>query len=202
MLQYILIIIFTIIWLYLLRVFKRGKMRAWHFIVGALGLFLILLVVVVPYLTDPFAKIVASLAGIFGNMTGWFDEYFRYSMIFIKTQHSSITMMIDFECSGIIEIFAFECLLIFFDVYSREEKIIVGILGFCAIMLLNALRIILICSIVHFLGAPAFGIAHTFVGRIFFYIFTIILYFYVFTKPQIVRMKVGKMTYGKFKKDS
>ena len=44
-------------------------------------------------------------------------------------------------------------------------------------------------------------IAHTYVGRIFFYAATIVLYFYVFTKSQVVRMKVGSFSYDKEKTD-
>lgn len=201
MFKHILLIIFLVIWLYIMHVLKKSRLASWHFIIGAVGLFALLVIGVVPYLTDPLAKIVASLAGIFGTLTHWFTPYFKYSMIFITSGKSSISMMIDLECSGIIEILAFECILAFFDVYTREEKVIVGIIGLTFITVFNALRIILICTIVHFLGIGSFGIAHTFIGRIFFYIFTVLLYFYVFTKPQVVRTKVGRLTYGKFKKD-
>ena len=100
------------------------------------------------------------------------------------------------ECSGIIEIMAFISLLAFFDVYKRPEKIAVGIAGVAGIMLANALRIVLICEIVHFCGVDAYSVAHTFIGRLFFYALTVLLYFYVFTKPHIVSMKVGGFLYG------
>ena len=72
----------------------------------------------------------------------------------------------------------------------------VGIAGVAAIMLANVLRIVLICEIVHFLGTDAFSVAHTYVGRLFFYAVTVLLYFYVFTKSQVVSMKVGGFLYG------
>lgn len=190
------------IWVYLLHVLKKADLKSWHFIVGSLGLFALLMTGTVDYISQPLASAVAAMAGLFGRATGWFEPYFRYSMIFIHAADYSLSMRIDFECSGMIEILAFECLLAFFDVYTREEKIVTGILGFCAIMVLNALRVILICTIVHFFGVNSFGVAHTFIGRIFFYIFTVILYFQVFTKPQVIRMKVGSFTYGRFKRNS
>lgn len=198
----IIAIIAVCLWLYLLRVFRRAEMKAWHFGAGALGLFAILMVAAVPYLTQPLARSVAAIAGLFGNLTGWFAPYFRYGIIFIRSGSESVSMLIDFECSGIIEILAFECLLVFFDVYSRYEKVIVGLGGFLAITLLNAARIVLIAAIVHFAGTGAFYVAHTFIGRIFFYVFTVILYFFVFTRPQVIRMKVGHIRYGRFKRDA
>ena len=108
-----------------------------------------------------------------------------------------MTLLIDFECSGIIEIMAFLSLLIFFNVYNWSEKLMIGIGGFCYIMLCNVLRIVMICLAVHFLGMSAYYVFHTFIGRIFFYVLSVYLYFYVFTKPQIVKMKVGNFSYGK-----
>lgn len=202
MAKIILWIIGAFLWLFFLHVFRKADLKSWHFIIGSLGLFALLMTGVVRYLSDPLAKTVAAMAGLFGRATGWYEPYFRYSMIFIKSGASSLSMRIDFECSGVVEILAFECLLIFFDIYNREEKIITGILGFCAIMVLNALRIVLICTIVHFWGIDAFGVAHTFIGRIFFYVFTVVLYFYVFTRSQVSRMKVDNLTYGRFKRNA
>lgn len=199
---YVLTAIVGVIWLYLLHIFRKADLRAWHFIIGALGAFALLMVLAVPYATMPMARGVAAVSGIFGSLTGWFQALFRYGIIFVQSGQESVSMLIDFECSGIIEILAFECLLAFFDVYTKMEKIIVGLFGFCVIVLLNAARIILICSLIHFFGTGIFGIAHTFIGRIFFYAFTVILYFYVFTKPQVVRMRVGNFTYGKYREDS
>lgn len=64
-----------------------------------------------------------------------------------------------------------------------------------AIVLANVVRIILIAEIIHIGGTQWYYIAHSLVGRIVFYAFTVVLYFYVFTKPQIVRMKVGRFAY-------
>ena len=104
----------------------------------------------------------------------------------MESAKDSITLKIDFECSGIIEITAFLSLLIFFNVYSRYEKVIIGCIGTVYIIVANALRIILICLIIHFKGVDYYYISHALIGRIFFYILSIILYFYVFTKAQIV----------------
>lgn len=106
-----------------------------------------------------------------------------------------MTLKIDFECSGIVEIMAFVSLLAFFDVYRRSERLIVGAIGVLAIVFANVVRIILIAEIIHIGGTQWYYIAHSLVGRIVFYAFTVVLYFYVFTKPQIVRMKVGRFAY-------
>ena len=82
-------------------------------------MFVIIFVGFKDVLTQPMANIVAAVAGIVGKMTGVFEPYYKYGIIFVESAKDSITLKIDFECSGIIEITAFLSLLIFFNVYSR-----------------------------------------------------------------------------------
>ena len=90
-------------------------------------------------------------------------------------------------------------ILTFYRVYSVSERAILSAVGFIYIIVANALRIIIIATMIHFGGEDMYYIAHTYVGRIFFYAATIVLYFYVFTKSQVVRMKVGSFSYDKEK---
>lgn len=195
MIRYIILLIFLVVWLYILHVTKKAKLSFWHFLWGSAGLFVIIFVGFKDVLTQPMANIVAAVAGIVGKMTGVFEPYYKYGIIFVESAKDSITLKIDFECSGIIEITAFLSLLIFFNVYSRYEKVIIGCIGTVYIIVANALRIILICLIIHFKGVDYYYISHALIGRIFFYILSIILYFYVFTKAQIISQKVGGFGY-------
>ncbi|MBE5965145.1 MAG: exosortase family protein XrtG [Lachnospira sp.] len=191
----IFVIVVVALWLYILSVLNRAKLEFWRYICGAMGMFVIMLVTLDDILTKPLAQCVAAMAGIVGNITDTFVAYLKYGIIFINTQTGSMSLQIDMECSGIIEILAFVSLLVFFRVYSVHERIVVGVIGVSYILVCNALRIILICETIHFCGTDAYFIAHTFVGRIFFYVLTVVLYFYVFTKSHIIRMKVGKFSY-------
>ncbi len=187
------------LWLYALRVLSKAKLEFWRYLCGSVGLFIIMLVSLRNFLTVPLARCIAAMAGLIGNVTNTFVAYLKYGIIYIYTAAGSMTLQIDFECSGIIEIMAFISLLVFFKVYTVYERIIVGVLGTAYIMVCNALRVTLICEAVHFFGTDAYFVAHTFIGRIFFYALTVVLYFYVFTKPHIIRMKVGNFTYGNHK---
>lgn len=191
----IFIVIVIALWLYCLKALSRAKLEFWRYLCGAMGSFVIMMITLQEVLTMPLARCVAAMAGLVGNVTDTFAAYLKYGIIFITTATGSMTLQIDLECSGIIEIMAFISLLAFFRVYSVSERIIVGVLGTAYIMICNALRITLICEAVHFMGTDAYFISHTFIGRIFFYALTVILYFYVFTKPHIVRMKVGNFSY-------
>ena len=122
-------------------------------------------------------------------------ERAEYGIIYVASETSSITLQIDMECSGVIEIMAFLSLLLFYDVYDRYEKAVVGVAATLLIIVFNAIRIVIICEIVHFCGVDAYSIAHTYIGRIFFYVLTVLMYFYVFTRAQVIRMKVGEFRY-------
>ena len=194
--KYILAVFLLCLWVYLLYVTNKVKLNFWHFIVGAAGLFIIMMLTVRPLLTEPLARGVAAIAGLFGSLTDTFSPFFKYGILFVDSAAGAITLQIDFECSGIVEIMAFLSLLVFFRVYSKAERIIVGIVGVVYIMLANALRLIIICEMIHFMGTEVYYVAHTIVGRLVFYALSVMMYFYVFTKPQIVRMKIGKFKYG------
>ncbi len=195
-------LLLLILWIYLLTVLHRSKLYFWQFLVGSLGMFAFLMVLVEPIITQPLARGVSALAGVVGSLTGTFTTYFKYGILFVNSPVGPITLQIDFECAGVIEIMAFLSLLAFFRVYSTREKILVGVVGTAYIMLCNALRIILICVATYYFGMPAYYVAHTILGRLLFYGLSILLYFYVFTKPQVVQMKVGSFSYGDHQKDS
>ncbi len=189
-------VVILLVWLYVLRVTRRSELPAWRFIWGSCGLFVLMMIFIRPYCTEPLAQVVAAVAGGFGKLTGMFQSYFKYGVIFVNSKAGAISLLIDFECSGILEIMAFLSLLAFFRAYTVYERVVVGILGTFYIILANALRIISIAVIIYFCGMPSYYVAHTFVGRIIFYGLSVLLYFFVFTRTQIIRQKVGGFTYG------
>ena len=197
----VLIVIGTAVWLYLLRLLRLAELRAWRMALGSAGMFVLLMLGLQPVLTQPLIRAVSALAGVVGTLTNTFATYFKFGIIYVPIPLGSITLQVDLECCGIIELSAFLSLLTFFDVYSRVEKVMVGIIGSALLVLFNAIRIVIICLSVHFLGLNAYYVTHMFVGRIFFYVCSVLLYFYVFTKPHVIQMKIGKFSYGTDKTD-
>ncbi len=184
------------VWVYTFYLMHKAQLKAWKYFWGSCGIFIIMMVWLRPLLTQPLAEVVAAVAGIFGDATGMYTALFKYGVLFVNASDGSITLQIDFECSGILEIMAFLSLLIFFEAYNIFERIIVGIFGLLYIIFANAIRISAICTIIYFKGVGAYHVAHTIVGRLIFYVLTVILYFFVFTKAQIIRQKVGGFAYG------
>ena len=194
--------VLLVIWLLNLRIFYKVKNQAAFITIGMGGLFILMMIFLRPVATMPLARIVAALAGLFGRVTGLFSAFFKSGIIFVETAGGSMTLQIDFECSGIIEIMVYIAILAFFKVYTVSERAILSAVGVIYIIVANALRIIIIATTIHFGGEQMYYIAHTYIGRIFFYAATVVLYFYVFTKSQVVRMKVGSFSYDKEKNDA
>ena len=185
------------LWVWLLRVLRKAGLKFWRYLLGSCGIFLILLILVRPWLVLPLARLIAAIAGIFGKVTGFYQAYYRYGVIFIESLNGAITVNIDLECSGFIEISAFISLLSFYGIYNIPERIYIGVVGTLYTMLTNALRIAVICTMIHFLGTDYYYVAHTIVGRIVFYVLQVILYFFIFTKPHVLKMKTGDFGYNK-----
>lgn len=192
--KYILVVCF-IVWIYILSVLKRGKLTFWYFLFGSVGFFLFMMLWLQPVLTAPLTNGVAVVAGFLGDLTHFYKAYFQYGVLFINSKNYSISLYIDYECSGIIEIMAFSSMLWFFSVYQVYEKIIINILGVFWIFGANVIRIFVICTLIYFYGNDIFYFAHTIFGRIVFYGLSIALYFHVFTRPQILRQKIGSFQY-------
>ena len=191
-------VICVFIWLYALSVFRRGKLDFFRFITGSVGLFVFMMIFLEPLLVSPLVSLVTSATGIVGDVTGWFESYHDYSILFVTCEsiRESLSLYIDYECSGVIEMMAFVSLLAFFQVYDIWQRFVVGILGCIAIFFSNVIRITTICVIIMIWGNDAYYIAHTIVGRIVFYILAVLLYYYVFTHAQIIHQKVGGFSYA------
>ena len=187
-----------VVWIYLLSVFYRGKMGFFYFIFGSIGSFFFLMLYLKPILMPVLVQLVTSVTGILGRGTGLFEAYRDYSILFIESPKDggALSLYIDFECSGIIEILVFISLLAFFQVYGIWQRIVIGAIGCVVIFFSNVTRIFIICVMIRLWGNEVYFLAHTLIGRIVFYIFAVLLYYFVFTKAQIVRQKVGGFSYA------
>jgi exosortase family protein XrtG len=193
--------IFTVVcflvWIYLLSVFTRGKLYFYQFIWGSVGLFVFMMMWIQPVAIRPLTNLVCSAAGVAGRMTGFYESYSEYSMLFVQHGSEAISLCIDYECSGIIEMMAYVSMLAFFRVYDWMQCIILSVLGCMMIFFANIIRLFVIGTTIYYFGNDAYYIAHTIVGRIIFYALSVILYYYIFTKSQIVKQKIGGFHYAK-----
>lgn len=191
----ILYIVLFIIWIYVLTIFKRKKLEFFYFLVGSIGTFLFAFTLLRNVLTGFMTTMTCFLTGLLGNALGIFKAYTAHSILFIENADGPISLYVDFECGGVIEILVFFSLVWFFAVYSVKEKFVISLLGALWIIAANIIRLFSICLIINHFGNESYYVAHTIVGRLIFYALSIILYFYVFTRAQIRKQRVGEFGY-------
>lgn len=158
-------------------------------------MFLTLMVYVQPLILRGMTQSITMVAGAIGYMTNRFSGYYENSMLFIPHKEGAISLLVDFECAGVIELFIFIALLFFYPVYSKVEKVSVGMFGFAYLFAANVLRIVSICAVISIYGKDSYFVAHSIVGRILYYAMTMVLYWFLFTKPQIARQRIGEVKY-------
>jgi len=190
----IIYIILIIVWLYLLSVLKRGKLGFFYFIFGAVGLFL-LIITNVELIMQPYIQGTTYVIGTIGKLLNIFDAFPSSGIFFVTHPRGSMSLYLDLECSGIIELSVFTSLILFFPLFSKTGRFLNALKGCLFIYLFNVARILLILVTLKYCGMNLYPLAHSFVGRIVFYVLTIILYFNIFTRSQIKKQKVGKFNY-------
>lgn len=185
-----------VVWIYILAALYRSRLNFFQFLWGSVGTFIFLMMWVQPVVIMPLSRLVTSVTGLVGSWTGMFEVNYAYSFIFINYSGESISLYIDYECSGIVEMMAFVSMLLFYQVYNVGQRIAISGAGCVFILFANVVRLLVICTMTYFGGSDIYYIAHTIVGRIVFYVLSIGLYYYVFTHSQIIRQKIGGVRYA------
>lgn len=189
----LLFIIFCVIWLNLIWMLKALKMYFFHFITASLGLFTIIMIFYLNPLEMLLTKGVAYLLMNLGKLTGLYTVFFKELTLMINTKNGVIAMILNYECSGIIEILVYTCLIIFFpfaSMWNRMKSVVLGNLYIC---FCNVIRILFIVVMVKWLGVQYYHMLHTIFARILFFVLMLVLYFEVFTKEQLEQQKVGDL---------
>lgn len=183
-------------WLYVLSVLKRIGWSAAYVVLGVVGTFFIIISLVNNNVISFLMRLNTSGAGVVGMLTGFYTVAPTLGIIHIVSGQSAINLFITYECSALIELAAYIALVLFFPFFKNLQQRL-KLLGFGVIYLLlaNMLRLTVTALIIHFLGLPSLIWAHVIVGRLIFYVLTIILYFYVFTRSQVLHIKIGRFDF-------
>lgn len=193
----ILPIFIFLIWICLLLTFSKYKMHFYKFIFGSVGAFGFLMFIGQNTFQTFLQYTVTYLTGILGKALNLYQTYPNYSMVTIYFRSEAISFFVDYECSGVVEMLVFICLLVFYPIYSAKEKVKLMFLGVIYIYIANVIRVFMICLILKIFGPQWLFFTHTIFARLLFFFMMIIIYYYVFTRPHILRQKVGNLSYGK-----
>lgn len=139
------------------------------------------------------AQNVAYLATILGIPSSFIPPN---AFIFPDTTGWSI-FGIGFECSSIIEISVLIGILLLYPGYPTKRKLKYVAIGGAATYAANLVRMLSIVYIVNIFGESTIYFAHAIIGKLIFFAFVIIIYWYLLTKPTLGIVK-NNIKSGKF----
>jgi exosortase family protein XrtG len=94
-------------------------------------------------------------------------------------------LSIGIECSTLIEASVFAGLLLFYPRFPASDRLLRLLAGVGATFLINLARLAVIVGMVATLGKAAVPLAHTFVGRMVFFIGIVVVYWRMLTMPTL-----------------
>ena len=189
----IILMITVVLWVSFLIVFKNAKMNFFKFLLGSIGLFTISMIFFLPFLESNLNILISNTLNLISNNTNYFEVYKDNSIISMETESGIVSMVIDYECSGIIEMLVFTSMALFFPFGGMLRKVLLTIGGNIYIYFANIIRVLFIILITKTFGAGTFYLAHTILARILFFLLMIILYYFVFTDTHLKYQKVGEI---------
>jgi exosortase family protein XrtG len=127
--------------------------------------------------------------GYMGIETRVFDKAPGTILMLIKVDNSWTAIDIDIECSGLLEGCVLMGLMLFYPAYKPRMKAVYSSTGLVMLYLINLVRLYVIVGTIHMGGRDVIYIAHSLIGRLVFFGLTITLYWWLFTRPSLVKVK-------------
>lgn len=168
--------------------------RIWffHYLLGTTGLAFILVYInrnlfhSEIYLAQSVAKSVHILGNLINIPTQIFPQAPGLLLVLVIVQKIGWTALeIGVESSGLLEMCVLTALILFYPGWNWFSRILRIFIGLLFTWLANTARMTIIMLMLHYLGKDVLVLAHTFLGKLFFFICTIAIYWYLVTKPSL-----------------
>ena len=182
----------TAIWVLLVIFLFRRKIWIFYYLAGTIGLATLMVLINRNFLHSEIylAKSVAESIHFLTNLvkipTQVFEEAPGLLLVMVVVQRVGWTaLQIGVESSALLEISVLVGLIAFYPGWSLTSRTWRALVGIALTWLANLLRMLLIVLMLHFLGKEVLVIAHTFLGKLVFFLFTITIYWYLITAPSL-----------------
>lgn len=179
------IVIITYIYIRL----KSNKLYTFAFLVGSIGLFSIGILFFRDYLEQIIVFVQLKLIYLFKYIFTDLNIAFDSSTIIFRSGNFFKSIVLNYECSGLIEMLVYSSVILFYPIKNNFEKIKKLLIGFSVIIAANIFRILLMIGSVESIGFASYDFMHLFIGRFIFYIIIIILYYKVLTTYHVKQYK-------------
>lgn len=176
----------TVIWA-LTVVWLRAR-RHWllYYLAGGLGLILVVLFWSSTFGLD--TALEAAEAGQTVGLSGFIGialSLLGKTGIAIPNHTGWAVFDVGIECSALLEMSAIIGLIAFYPGFSPRRKVLYALIGVAVTYAVNLARIMLIVGIINAFGTSWVFTAHAVFGRVFFFIGTVVLYWWIVTRPTV-----------------
>jgi exosortase family protein XrtG len=124
-----------------------------------------------------------------GIKTYIFDKAPGTVLVLLALENSWTCIDIDIECSGLLESCVLLGLLWFFPAFNYRQRVTYTLSGLLALFVINLIRLYTIVLVINFGGRDTLYVAHTLIGRLVFFMLVIVVYWYLFTRPSLQRIR-------------
>lgn len=107
-------------------------------------------------------------------------------LVLVLTQRIGWTILqIGIESSGLLEMVVLTSLVMYYPGWSLRQRLVRSLVGVILSWGANLLRMLIIAAMLHFFGKEVLVLAHTFVGKLVFFIMTLAIYWFLITYPSL-----------------
>jgi len=185
-----------VIWLLGVLFFRRFRVWILYYLVGTVGLAYILVVLLTRVfnfelvVAHSIALVVHDILNFVAIPTEIFQNAPGVLLVLVVTQKVGWTVLqIGVESSGMLEISVLIVLVTFYPLWSWYKKVGLAIIGAAFTWLANVTRMLIIALMLHFIGKEVLVLAHTFIGKAFFFLVTIVIYWFLVTTNSLAEIK-------------
>ncbi len=166
--------------------FRKKKLWFPYFLVGAFGLtFIIIFSLIFFGIDEKISSIEIGHVNSLSNFLGINTQIFDGTTLIVPDPTGWSMLSINVECSGILEASTIFCLIFFYPAFSAIKKSFLLTIGMVLTYVANIVRMMLIVAMTTIYGKEMVYFAHAVVGRIFFFLLVIGIYWYLITKPTL-----------------
>jgi exosortase family protein XrtG len=191
-----LLVVLVLVWIAVVVFCRQYRIWILYYLVGTVGLaylsvYIISKVLVFePILAHSVAIAVHDSLNFINIPTEIFQNAPGVLLVLVVTQKVGWTVLqIGVESSGLLEICVLVSLVVFYPLWTWRKKVMMGLIGIAFTWFANVARMLLIALMLHFFGKEALVIAHTFIGKAFFFLVTIGIYWFLVTANSLPDIK-------------
>ncbi len=168
-------------------VFRRRRAWLTYYVTAALGLALILIFGArLVGISDKIEGAVTYTTSMLAPLVGVNARFLGQNAILVKDALGWVVLETNIECSALIESSILLGLILYYPGFSKQRKAATIGIGLIVTIIANLMRMLIITWFAATMGRQAIFWGHAVVGRLFFFVVIIALYWFILTRPTVV----------------